>query len=560
LQNQFPELERVVVQLLMNRGVDSEDAVEKFLNPDFVNHTHSPFLFQDMEKTVQRLYFAIEKGEKITIHGDYDCDGVCGSSLLTTILRDLGAIVDVYLPHREKEGYGVNINTVEYLAKEGTKIMITVDCGTTNVEPIKRATELGIDVIVTDHHHVPETKLECFAFINPQNTEDTYPFKFLCGTGVAFKLAQALYITDQKLQEPKLANGYDKWLLDLVVIATIADMMQMVDENRALVKYGLIVLKKTRRIGLKRLMERAGVWNYDETPVSPVDIGFVIAPRINAAGRMDHANAAYKLMVAEKEEETTELVENLETNNMERRALTDKVVEDVISRFGDTEGKYILVAYGEGWPIGLAGLVASRVMQQVGKPVIIMSKLPDRIAGSGRSMPGLDMAIMLEKMKDQFSTSGGHAYACGFSLKEGVDPQFIISEFERYAFEALEGRDMRPILNIDTQLEASEITWKLYDQVQQLRPFGMSNEEPVFVCRELEVEDFRIIGKDQTHLKLRLRDPKMFKSFSCIGFRQGGQAANLKVGGKIDVAFKLDSNEWNGNKELQLKIEDLEIL
>jgi len=560
LQNQFPEIEPVVVQLLANRGQTSQSDIERFLNPDFVTDTHSPFLFKDMEKAVQRIYQAIEKKEKITIHGDYDCDGVCSSALLTTILKDLGAEMDVYLPHREKEGYGVNINTVEFLAKEGTKVVITVDCGTTNVEPIRRAGELGMDVIVTDHHHVPEEKLDCYAFINPQNQEDTYPFGFLCGTGVAFKLAQALYITDQKLSLPKLANGYDKWLLDLVAIATVADMMQLVDENRALVKYGLIVIKKTRRVGLKALMERAGVWNYDETPVSPQDIGFVIAPRINAAGRMDHANAAYKLMVTDKVEETPALVEDLEKNNTERRALTEKITEEILAKFPVQEGEYVLVAYGDGWPIGLAGLIASKVMQQIGKPVIIMSKLADRIAGSGRSLPGFNMAEVLEKMKENFSTSGGHAYACGFSLKDGVDPELIINEFKRYAKESLEGRDLRPELIIDGEIGPADITWKLFDQVQQLKPFGMSNAEPVFITRALEIEDFKLVGSDQNHLKLRLRDPKLFKSFSCIGFRQGIHAENLKLGGLVDVAFKLDANEWNGNKELQLKIEDIEIL
>lgn len=561
LLNQFPEISPLIVQLLSNRGITSQQEVEAFLHPDFEMHAHSPFLFKDMQKSVDRIYSAIANGEKIIIHGDYDADGVDGSAILVTTIRDLGGIADAYLPHREKEGYGVNINTIEYLSTQNTKLIITVDCGSTNHEPIARAQELGMDVIITDHHHAPEIFPPAFAVLNPMNKNDTYPFKYLCGTGVAFKLSQALFLTDQKSGQPKLAPGYDKWMLDLVAIGTIADMMPLVDENRALVKYGLIVMSKTRRPGLKKLMEQAGIWNYGDKVNTPFDVGFVIGPRINAAGRMDHANAAFMLLMAKDEAEALPLVENIEASNRDRRVLTENIVEEVMTQVGDFSDKFIVVAYGESWPIGVAGLIASKVLEKVTRPVIIMTKLPDRIAGSGRSVPGFDMALALEKMKDEFfATSGGHAMACGFSLKPGIEPKAVIERFEILAKEALENRDLRAEINIDAELPSTSVRFNIIDLLDQLRPFGMKNPEPIFLTKNLEVVDVRKLGDKEQHLKLKLQDSSVLKTLSAIGFNIAGKYDDIKVGSKIDLVYKLDVNEWNGNRELQLKIEDLNIL
>lgn len=561
LLNQFPELSPLTVQLLSNRGLTSQKEVEAFLNPDFELQAHSPFLFKDMQKSVDRIYLAIANGEKIIVHGDYDADGVDGSAILVTTIRDLGGIADAYLPHREKEGYGVNTNTIEYLATQNTKLIITVDCGSTNHAQVDRANELGMDVIITDHHHAPDVFPAAFAILNPMNKNDTYPFKYICGTGVAFKLSQALFLTDQKLAQPKLAPGYDKWMLDLVAIGTIADMMPLVDENRALVKYGLIVLSKTRRPGLKKLMEQAGIWNYGDKINTPYDVGFVIGPRINAAGRMDHANSAFMLLMAKDEAEALPLVESIEASNRDRRALTEKVVEEVMTQVGDFSDKYIVVAYGEGWPIGVAGLIASKVLEKVTRPVIIMTKMTDRIAASGRSVAGFDMAVALDKMKDEFfATSGGHAMACGFSLKPGIDPKLVIERFEQLAKEALANRDLRAEINIDAELPASSVRFNILDLTEQLRPFGMKNPEPIFLTKNLEVVEVRKLGDKEQHLKLKLQDSSVLKTLSAIGFNIAGKYSDIQVGSRIDLVYKLDINEWNGNRELQLKIEDLNIL
>ncbi len=560
LKDNFPEIDPIILQLLINRGVDDEKSIENFLNPNYEKDLHDPFLFQDMQKAVDRIYKAIEKREKITIHGDYDADGVCSSAILSKILTDLGAIeVNTYIPHRGKEGYGVNENTIKYLNENGTNLIITVDCGTANIEPIELAQKLGIDVIITDHHHVSKNTPKAFALINPQNKNDNYPFGFLCGAGVAFKLAHALLITELKKENPKLAHGYEKWLLDLTSIATIADMMPLKDENRAIVKYGLQVIRKTRRIGLKKLLELSGVWGSGERDITPFDVGFVIGPRLNAAGRMDHANTAYYLLNETDENKVVEYVENIEMNNKLRRESTEKISEEIIDSIKDAEDKYLIFAYGDNWPIGLAGLVASRILQKFGKPVIVATNLGDRIAGSGRSIEGFDMAEVLEKMKDSFVTSGGHAAACGFSLENNEENlKKVQTEFEQYAKEALEGKDLRPKLLIDKELELKDVTWSLLKKIETLKPFGKENEEPVFVSRNVEIEEIKTVGKEDKHLKLKIRDSKILKSLSAIGFSLGELNDKINVGDIVDIAYTIDSNEWNGNNELQLKIIDIE--
>jgi len=413
------DLHPIVVQLLCNRGVCDAKSIATFLHPDYAKDTHDPFFFLFIQKVVERIYTAIENNEKIIVHGDYDADGVCSSAIMVSVIQKLGGDVDVYIPHREKEGYGVNKNTIDHLIiNHKVQLIITVDCGTANIEPIEYAQEKGVDVIITDHHHVSEITPKSFALINPQNSHDTYPFGSLCGAGVAFKVAQALYITERKKENPKLEEGYDKWLLDLVAVATISDMMELTDENRALVKYGLVVLKKTKRKGLQQLMEKAGIWEYGERDITPIDVGFVIGPRLNAAGRMDHANSAYVLLMEDDEVRVGELVEEIETTNRDRKEATTKMVAQAYDLIGDQkDDSYVIFVYSHGWPVGLVGLVAGKILQETGKPVVVATQLEDRIAGSGRSVPQFNMAEFLEEYKDQFTTAGGHAMACGFSIE-----------------------------------------------------------------------------------------------------------------------------------------------
>ncbi len=554
------QLHPIALAILQARGFVTPEQQEKFLHPNYDQHSHDPFLFQDMQKSVERVFKAIERKEKIIVHGDYDADGVCSSAIMVSTLRDLGADVDVYIPHREKEGYGVAMATVQHLIhNHGVKLIITVDCGTANIEPIEYAQEQGVDVIITDHHHVPEVVPKGYAFINPQNTKDTYPFGYLCGAGVAFKVAQALYLTDQQRSTPRLQEGYDKWMLDLVAIATIADMMPLHDENRVLVHFGLTkVLARTKNKGLLALMKRSGVWSFEKTEIQPFDVGFVIGPRLNAAGRMDHANTAYALLMDSDDQRIEELVEEIEQTNTKRKKETDAMVKEAYEQIDTTSDEYLIFAYKEGWPLGLVGLVAGKILAETGKPAIVVTKLPDRIAGSGRSVPQFNMATQLEELRDHFTTAGGHAVACGFSLEPDEKKlEYIQQEFQRRAKEALEGVDLLPELKIDAEVTFQDLTWGLYEDLVKLRPFGKDHEEPVFVLRQAQIEHMQALGTEKQHLKIKVRDPKTLKSVNAIGFNLGEFFEQIHEGGYVDIACTLDKNEWNGNKELQLKILDI---
>lgn len=556
------QLHPIVQVILQARGFVTPEQQEKFLNPNYDQHLHDPFLFQDMQKAVERIFQAIENKEKIIVHGDYDADGVCSSAIIITILRDLGADVDVYIPHREKEGYGVAMATVQHLIhNHGVQLIITVDCGTANIEPIEYAQDQGVDVIITDHHHVPELVPSAYALINPQNSNDTYPFGYLCGAGVAFKVAQALYLTDQQRSTPRLQQGYDKWLLDLVAVATIADMMPLHDENRVLVHFGLTkVLPKTKNKGLLALMKRSGVWSLETKEIQPFDVGFVIGPRLNAAGRMDHANTAYGLLMELEDQRIEELVEEIEQTNTKRKTETEAMVQEAYEQIDTTSDEYLIFAYKEGWPLGLVGLVAGKILAETGKPAIVATRLPDRIAGSGRSVPQFNMALQLEELRDHFTTAGGHAVACGFSLEPDEKKlEYIKEEFQRRAKEALEGVDLLPELKIDTEITFQDLTWKLYDDLVKMRPFGKDHEEPVFVLRQAQIEHMQALGVEKQHLKIKVRDAKTLKSINAIGFNLGEYFEQIKEGGYIDIACTVDKNEWNGNKELQLKMLDIHI-
>lgn len=554
------QLHPIVQAILQARGFVTPEQQEKFLNPNYDQHLHDPFLFQDMQKAVERIFRAIENKEKIIVHGDYDADGVCSSAIIIATLRDLGADVDVYIPHREKEGYGVAMATVQHLIhNHGVNLIITVDCGTANIEPIEYAQQQGVDVIITDHHHVPGVVPQAYALINPQNSNDTYPFGYLCGAGVAFKVAQALYLTDQQRSTPRLQQGYDKWLLDLVAVATIADMMPLHDENRVLVHFGLTkVLPKTKNKGLLALMKRSGVWSLETKEIQPFDVGFVIGPRLNAAGRMDHANTAYGLLMELEDQRIEELVEEIEQTNTKRKTETEAMVQEAYEQIDTTSDEYLIFAYKEGWPLGLVGLVAGKILAETGKPAIVATRLPDRIAGSGRSVPQFNMALQLEELRDHFTTAGGHAVACGFSLEPDEKKlEYIKEEFQRRAKEALEGVDLLPELKIDTEITFQDLTWKLYDDLVKMRPFGKGHEEPVFVLRQAQIEHMQALGAEKQHLKIKVRDAKTLKSINAIGFNLGEYFEQIKEGGYIDIACTVDKNEWNGNKELQLKMLDI---
>lgn len=573
--DQYPELPRSIAHLLYHRGIRTQRQIDEFLNPDYSVDVHSPFLFRDMEKAVKRLFDAIEKKEKIVIHGDYDADGVSASTILMTTLKLLGATeIDVFLPHRELDGYGVNVRTVEMLAKNNTKVIITCDCGVSNTSEVARANELGIDVIITDHHTIPEVLPQAYAIIHPKIEGETYPDKGLAGGGVAFKLAQGLLETHGKAHET-LPNGerhesIEKWLLDMVAIASVADMVPLLGESRTLTKYGLIVLNKTRRVGLQKLLLEARLLEEDGTmkrELTADTIGFQIAPRINAAGRLGHANVAFQLLNTESPIEAVDLAYQLDQNNKDRQQRTEQYVKEAIKQVeeGGQEKNSILFVIDKDWSTGIVGLIASRLKEKYGKPTIAMGWNEGNIVGSGRSVTGFNMIGSMQEIPEFFLKFGGHPMACGFTLAspESLDG-FKIALMKKFD-EKTTDLDMSPNLLIDSEVTLKDVDWELFDLLDKFKPFGMHNERPKYLARNLSVTAVEPLGADGKHMKLMVRETAgpLRKT---VGWRMCGESAStnwckvLTVGDKIDIVFEVDVNEWNGNRELQLTIVDLKKL
>lgn len=551
IKKQFPELPLVVLQLLWNRNLRSQKEIDEFLNPDWGEDVHDPHLFKEMKKAVERLLSAIENGEKITIHGDYDADGVGGTVILYETLSALSARVDFYLPHRETEGYGLNSNTINYLKEKETKLIITCDCGISNAESIRMAKEKGIDVIITDHHAIPLELPKAFAILHPQVEGETYPFKFLAGGGVAFKLAQALLRTDLAKEKIPNPSGFEKWFLDMVAVSSVADMVPLVGENRALTSYGLVVMNKTRRIGLEKLIKSAR----SKGKITTETISFQIAPRINAAGRIDHANTAIALLLEKNGKRALELAENLERTNKDRQKMTEVVMGEALKKIGEVKDDPILIAKEDDWPLGVAGLVAGRISDQTFKPVIIMTYSQDRLTGSGRSIPAFNMIQALQKLDKYLFKYGGHPQACGFSLKNNEDFEDFVRDLKKIARKKLAEKDFIPTLEADARISLSEITWDLWDLLQKFEPFGIGNPRPLYLLEEVEISGIETVGQDGKHLRLTLSDGKETKKAIAFGF--GKLLDSLSIGSRIDVIIEISLNEWNGNRELQLSVADI---
>ena len=548
----FSEYPPIVIQLLYNRGLDSQEAVDEFLNMDYNKGLHDPFLFRDMRKAVERIFKAVDNKEKLYIFSDFDADGVCAGTILSTTLAEYGFKADVYIPHRETEGYGVNAKAIEFIANEGAKVIITCDCGISNSESIALAAERGIDVIVTDHHQEPAVlPTRAFAIIHPKLKGETYPWKHLSGGAVAFKLAQAL------LAKRKIKNGeaFEKRLTELAAISLVADMVPLLGEARTLVGFGLKVLNKTTRLGLQKIYETAGIV---PGAVTTQTIGYQIAPRINAAGRMDHANNAFALLNADDDDEATRLAIALNDANYERqrvtKTITDEAREQIIAT--DQEESSVIVAFSEHWPAGLIGLVAGKIVEEFNRPAFVFTKKNEsELVGSGRSIPAWNLIVAMQSIPDAFLRFGGHPGAAGMSVAPDKFEEFK-ERVVALAQKDFDGKDLTPSLSIDKELLLVDINWELEKWLAKFAPHGMGNRTPLFVGRDLTVIAAEAIGSAGKHLRLSLCESDG-KAHKCIAFKFGDWATELAAGDKIDAVFEINMNEWNGRRELQLKIVDL---
>jgi len=553
--NKFPEYSKLTLQLLWDRGLDTQKKIDEFFSPDYDQDLHDPFLLKDLKKAIKR----IEKvgKEKVALFADYDADGVCGGTIIVEVLKLFKIKPSVYIPNRNLEGYGLNLNAIKKLHNEGIKLIITTDCGITDFKEVQLANKLGIDVLIFDHHEVPEKIPKALAVVNPKQKDCKYPFKFLSGAGVAFKLAQAVAILKG------LDSSWEKWLLDLVAISIATDAMPLLGENRTLMKYGLIVLSKTKRIGLVALMEKARInpvcnSHTLKTNLSVETLGFVIGPRINAASRMDHGDLAFKLLNSNNKEKAKEISEKLERQNKQRQQLMKKIFEQARKRVLHGSNKKFILEGDKDWLAGLAGLVAQKLKDEFYLPVFIFQVLPNFCTGSVRSMQEIDVVKVMDRCKSVLFEFGGHPVAAGFKILEKD-----IDKFRELLDKNISDKKLSSILEIDVEANIKDLNFRVFEEIQRFAPFecGFStkiknrNSAPLFLLKEISVLSIRKVGSNGGHLKMYLE--KNGKKFDAIGFNLGDFCGKINTGDKIDIVFELITNEWNGSKELQLKIIDL---
>jgi single-stranded-DNA-specific exonuclease len=553
-----PEFSDLALQMLWNRNLTEKDEIKFFLEADF-NDTHDPFLFCDMEKAIDLIIKHIKAQNKIYIYGDYDADGVTASAVVFEALTTLKAEADVYIPHRVSEGYGLNKEAIDFIGKEGAKLIITVDGGIRSKEEITYAQSLGVEVIVTDHHTPPNDKKDYpdSLIINPTLPEEKYPDKKLAGVGVAFKLAQAL-IMKSKLPESdkdKLIRSF----LDLVAIGTVADCVKLKGENRIFVKAGLEKLQRTKRLGLCELMKIAKI-SLDKN-LESWNIGFQIGPRLNAAGRMDHANTAYMLLVSKERREAVKIAGELNQRNIDRQKITEEIFNQVEKQINAAEDKIMIGVFeskeeGEDvWNEGVVGLVSGKITSKYYRPSMVITKTAEGYKGSGRGIPEFNIIEAVEKCGELLDKYGGHPAACGFSLNRENLPEFL-SKIRGIADEKLSDADLKPKISIETELKMPDIDEKTLEIVNRFAPFGQDNDRPVFLSLNAKVVDIMYMGALGSHLKLRLKQDDS-RVFSAIGFGQTEKWPNVKIGDDIDIVYSLDMNEYNGRREVQFKIIDI---
>ncbi|MGM0864345.1 MAG: single-stranded-DNA-specific exonuclease RecJ [Bacillota bacterium] len=535
----------LVAKLLINRDLDDVEEARNFLF-DTGDSFHDPFLFEDMKKATERIHKAIENGERILVYGDYDADGVSSTSVLMTVLRDLGAEVEFYIPNRFSEGYGPNEGAFRWAKEEEFTLIITVDTGISAVNEAKLAKELEIDLIITDHHEPGPELPPAFALIHPKVEGTTYPFGELAGVGVAFKLAHALY------------GELPVHLLDLAAIGTIADLVPLRGENRLLAKRGIAQLRVSNRLGIKALCRIA---NAQQQEITEESIGFMIAPRINAVGRLGDADPAVDLMLTEDAEEAKALAEEIDSLNKERQAIVSQMTEEAVEMVENDFPLYdnsVLVIGKEGWNPGVVGIVASRLVDKFYRPTIVLSFDSEKgtAKGSARSIAGFDLFKNLSTCRDILPHFGGHPMAAGMTLQLDDVAQFR-NRLNELASTELTEDDFIPVTQLDASVTVDEISVESIEKLQLLAPFGMHNPKPKWIIDNVSIEHYKKIGSAQNHLKLVLADKGV--QLDGVGFGLGELADHMTPFSNASVIGELSINEWNNRKKPQVFLQDVKI-
>ena len=535
----------IVSKLLIQRGINNFDSAKDYFRPEW-NHLHNPFLMKDMQIAVDRIKQAIDKNEKVMVLGDYDVDGTTSVSLIISYLNDKITDLKPYIPDRYSEGYGISERAIKYANSEGINLIIALDCGIKAVEKVKYASSLGIDFIICDHHMPEEILPDAIAVLDPKRTDCNYPFKDLCGCGIGFKLVQAIN-NHLGLSDSELII-----YLDLVATAIAADVVPLVGENRTLMFLGLKQLRENPRLGFKIFIK-------DLTrPINVSDLAFIIAPRINAAGRMDHGINAVKLMTSKDQKAVLSIARTIEFFNTERKSTEERITNEALQqiKLEDITKNYSTVVYHSSWHKGVIGIVASRLIEHYYRPTVVLTKSEDLMVGSVRSVHGFDVYEALEACKQHIFQFGGHKYAAGLTLNtEQLNP--FKEAFETYVSKNLLPEFKEPEIKYDLEVEFSDLNSKLLRIINQMRPFGPKNMNPVFAthnCRDSGSS--RLVGSDKTHLRLDVLDSNQ-THFQGIGFGLGHMLKKVKEADTFSILYTLDENHYNGMVNLQFKLRDI---
>lgn len=536
----------VMAKILINRGIRDVSTGRDFLYPS-LDHLIDPFLMADMHRAVARIWQALDSNEAIMVHGDYDVDGVTGTALIVNTLKALGADVSFYIPHRLEEGYGISKGAIDICVKQGRTLLVSVDCGITAIEETRYANEQGVDVIITDHHQSGELP-EAVAVINPKRPDCPYPFKELPGVALAFKLADAVY----KNRSRDLGAVYKN--LDLVALGCAADIVPLVDENRVLVTYGLGQMECTENPGLKALLSNLNLRN---KRLGTGQLIFVLAPRINALGRMGSAMDAVTLLTTPNPEEADRISQVLEQQNLKRRQIDEQTLHEaleMVEQQVDPERDRAVVLSSDAWHPGVIGIVASRIAEKVHLPTVLIAMDGAQGKGSGRSIPGFDLYAALSRCQQHLAAFGGHKYAAGLTIdRDRIEP--LREAFLATVGEMLQPEHLIPQLYIDDEISLGQIDARLMGLLRRFAPFGPQNMRPVMVSRGVEVVGAsEIVGKN--HIKFKVRQNG--RVLDCIGFDLGHLDYRLAPGeANLDIAYMIEENEWRGRKGIQLRIKDL---
>jgi single-stranded-DNA-specific exonuclease len=537
------DLHPIIARLVVQRGLTEPEEVQRFLSPS-LTQLYDPFLLDDMKTAVERIQQALEKKEKILVYGDYDADGVSSTSLLMKLFRSYEANVDYYIPNRFREGYGLNKEALQLAADQGFQLIITVDTGISAVEEAKFAKQLGLDLIITDHHEPPAEIPQALAVINPKKPNCPYPFKMLAGVGIAMKLATAL-----------LGRVPEEWL-DLVALGTIADLVPLVDENRVIASFGLKRLDERRNIGLQALLEVSGI----DGDVSAGHVGFSLGPRVNASGRLASAKSAVELMLTEEFDQAKSLALQLDQMNRERQQLVEQITQLALEQVEAEPEKHqhVIVVAGNGWNSGVIGIVASRLVERFYRPVIVFGIDPDtqRATGSARSIEGFHLHRALTACEELLLKYGGHSMAAGMSISaEKID--LFHQKISSLAQEWLTEEDYIPMTKVDGELQLSDINVSLIEQLKVLEPYGMGNPTPHFVISNTRIAQMKRMGVDRNHLRLQLTEGDHL--IDVVAFRKAELAEEITERARVNILGQLQINEWNGRRSPQIILRDLAI-